>query len=118
MNPWLILALAGLLEIVWAASMKASDGFTKIGPSVLTGVAAFLSFWLLGLAMKSLPLGTAYAVWVGIGALGAAVLGIAMFGEAATPLRLAGIALIAAGIACLKLAQSSFSGSWPQFISE
>ena len=104
MNPWIVLFAAGLFEVVWATSMKASDGFTKIGPSIVTGVTAFISFWLLAYAMKSLPLGTAYAVWVGIGVIGAAVLGVAMFGEAVTPLRVAGIILIAAGIAALKLA--------------
>lgn len=103
-NPWVILTLAALFEVVWAASMKASDGFTKVGPSVLTGVAAFVSFWLLAMAMKDLPLGTAYAVWVGIGAVGAALVGIMLFGDAATPMRIAGIGLIAAGIAALKLA--------------
>lgn len=103
-NAWVLLLAAGLFEIIWAAAMKASDGFTRIGPSVLTGVAAFVSFWLLAAAMKELPLGTAYAVWVGIGAVGAALVGIALFGEAATPLRIAGIALIAAGIGTLKLA--------------
>jgi quaternary ammonium compound-resistance protein SugE len=103
-NAWMFLLAAGLLEIFWAATMKASDGFTRIGPSIATGVAAFISFWLLAMAMKDLPLGTAYAVWVGIGAIGAALVGIAVFGEAVTPLRIAGIAMIAAGIAALKLA--------------
>ncbi|KIN65418.1 Small multidrug resistance protein [Sulfitobacter noctilucae] len=104
LNPWAILMLAGLFEIVWAASMKASDGFTRIGPSILTGITAFISFWLLAMAMKDLPLGTAYAVWVGIGAVGAALLGIMVFGDAATPLRIGGIVLITAGIVALKLA--------------
>lgn len=104
MNPWIILFIAGLFEVVWAASMKASNGFTNTVPSIITGVAAFISFWLLAMAMKELPLGTAYVVWVGIGALGAAVLGIVMFGESITPLRIAGIALVAAGIAALKFA--------------
>lgn len=103
-NAWMLLIAAGFFEIVWAAAMKASDGFTRVGPSVLTGVAAFISFWLLAAAMKDLPLGTAYAVWTGIGAVGAALVGIALFGDAATPLRIGGIALIAAGIAALKLA--------------
>lgn len=103
-NAWIILFAAGAFEIVWAGAMKASDGFTKIGPSILTGVTAFISFWLLAMAMKSLPLGTAYAVWVGIGAVGAAVLGMTAFGEAVTPLRIGGIALITAGIMALKLA--------------
>lgn len=104
MNPWIILVIAGLFEIVWATSMKASNGFTNTAPSIITGIAAFISFWLLAMAMKELPLGTAYVVWVGIGALGAAILRIVMFGEGVTPLRIAGIALIAAGIAALKFA--------------
>lgn len=104
-NPWILLFAAGLFEVIWAAAMKTSDGFTKIGPSIVTGVAAFISFWLLAAAMKELPLGTAYAVWVGIGAVGAALVGLTLFGEQASPMRLAGIALIAAGIAALKLAQ-------------
>ncbi|GAA6176366.1 DMT family transporter [Sulfitobacter pacificus] len=103
-SPWILLFVAALLEVVWATSMKASDGFTRIGPSILTGIAAFASFWLLAAAMKDLPLGTAYAVWVGIGAVGAAIMGMVMFGDAATPIRIAGIALIVAGIAALKLA--------------
>lgn len=103
-SPWALLALAGLLEVVWATSMKASDGFTRIGPSILTGVAAFASFWLLAAAMKNLPLGTAYAVWVGIGVVGAAAAGMVMFSDPATPQRLVGIGLIIAGIAALKLA--------------
>lgn len=104
MNAWVILVIAGLFEVIWAVSMKASDGFTKTGPSIVTGVTAFISFWLLAYAMKTLPLGTAYVVWVGIGAIGAALLGIVMFHDAASPMRLAGIALVAAGIATLKLA--------------
>ncbi|MCX7566653.1 multidrug efflux SMR transporter [Sulfitobacter sp. F26169L] len=104
MNAWILLVIAGLFEVVWAGAMKASDGFSNTGPSIVTGVAAFISFWLLALAMKDLPLGTAYVVWVGIGAIGAALLGIAMFGDEITPLRLAGIALVAAGIAALKFA--------------
>ncbi|MEI4471483.1 quaternary ammonium compound efflux SMR transporter SugE [Frigidibacter sp. MR17.24] len=104
MNPWLLVLLAGVLEVAWAIGLKASDGFTRLMPSVLTLVAAAASFVLLAQAMKSLPVGTAYAVWTGIGALGAAMLGIMIFGEAATPLRLAGIGLIVAGIIALKLA--------------
>ncbi|WP_298858479.1 multidrug efflux SMR transporter [uncultured Sulfitobacter sp.] len=104
MNPWIILIIAGLFEVVWAVSMKASDGFTNTVPSIITGIAAFISFWLLAIAMKELPLGTAYVVWVGIGAIGAAVFGIIMFGDAVTALRIAGIALVAAGIAALKFA--------------
>jgi len=101
---WLILLISGLLEVVWASAMKASDGFTKLGPSVLTGVAAFVGFWLLGFAMKSLPLGTAYPVWVGIGAVGTFILGVLWFGEPASSLRIASVSLIIAGIVGLKVA--------------
>ena len=104
MNPWILLLLAGLLEVVWAASLKASVGFTRLGPAMLTAVSAGLSFWLLGLAMRALPLGTAYAVWVGIGAVGAVILGIVWFGDPATPLRLAAIAMILGGVALLRAA--------------
>lgn len=109
MNPvlahstaWLILLGAGLLEVVWAISMKASHGYTRLPYTVLTIVAAGLSFWLLGLALKTLPVGTAYAVWTGIGAVGAAVLGIAVLGEPAGAARLACIGLIVLGILGLK----------------
>ena len=85
---WLLLVTAGLLEIVWATSMKASQGFTRLHFTSITFVAATLSFWLLGLAMRQLPVGTAYAVWTGIGAVGAAVLGIAFFGESASAIRI------------------------------
>jgi quaternary ammonium compound-resistance protein SugE len=101
-TAWLILLGAGLLEVVWAISMKASHGYTRLPYTVLTIVAAGLSFWLLGLALKTLPVGTAYAVWTGIGAVGAAVLGIALFGEPANAARLACIALIVLGILGLK----------------
>jgi quaternary ammonium compound-resistance protein SugE len=104
MNPWLLLIAAGLFEIVWATAMKASNGFTVLMPSIVTLVAMIISFGLLALAMRDLPLGTAYGVWVGIGAVGAAILGITMFGDAVTPLRIAGIALVTAGIVALKLA--------------
>lgn len=100
---WLLLAAAGLLEIVWAISMKASDGFTKHEYTSITLVAAALSFWLLGLAMRQLPVGTAYAVWTGIGAVGAAILGIVYFGESPTLARIGCIALIVLGIFGLKL---------------
>ncbi|MFD1880178.1 DMT family transporter [Paracoccus pacificus] len=102
MGAWSILALAGLLEVVWAIALKQSAGFSRLGPTIVTAVGAFASFWLLAVAMKSLPVGTAYAVWTGIGALGVAFLGIIWFGEAITPLRIAGIALIVCGIAALK----------------
>lgn len=100
---WLLLLGAGLLEIVWVISMKASNGFTRHGYTAITLAAAWLSFVLLGLALRQLPVGTAYAVWTGIGAVGAAVLGIVLFGEAVTPARVACIALIVAGILGLKL---------------
>ena len=102
-TAWLILLGAGLLEVVWSISMKASDGFTRLPYTVLTIVAAWLSFWLLGLSLKALPVGTAYAVWTGIGAVGAAILGIAIFSESANPARLGCIALIVLGILGLKL---------------
>jgi len=100
---WVLLAVAGLLEIVWSISMKASQGFSKLHFTAITLIAAGLSFWLLGLALRQLPVGTAYAVWTGIGALGAAVLGIALFGESASAARIGCIALILFGILGLKL---------------
>jgi quaternary ammonium compound-resistance protein SugE len=102
-TAWVILVVAGLLEIVWSSSMKASEGFTRHFYTTVTLVTAWLSFWLLGLAMKSLPLGTAYAVWTGIGAVGAAVLGIVFFKEPATAARILCIAAIVGGIIGLKL---------------
>jgi quaternary ammonium compound-resistance protein SugE len=100
---WVLLMAAGLLEIVWAVSMKASHGFTKPLFTVVTLVAAALSFWLLGMALRQLPVGTAYAVWTGIGAVGAAILGIAFFGESLSVARVGCIALIVCGILGLKL---------------
>ena len=100
---WLLLLVAGLLEIVWSISMKASHGFTKHRFTAITLVAAWASFALLGLAMRHLPVGTAYAVWTGIGAVGAAVLGILIFGESLTIARIGCIALIVCGILGLKL---------------
>src|SRR5262250_1111743 len=100
---WVLLLVAGLLEIVWSVSLKASDGFTKHYFTAITFVAAALSFWLLGLALRQLPVGTAYAVWTGIGAVGAAVLGIALFGESLSFARIGCIALIVCGILGLKL---------------
>ena len=102
-TAWLLLLIAGLLEVVWATSMKASAGFSKMPLTVLTIAVAWASFALLGLAMKSLPVGTAYAVWTGIGAVGAAALGILLFNEPVTPARIGCIALIVAGIAGLRL---------------
>ncbi|MFO1148982.1 MAG: quaternary ammonium compound efflux SMR transporter SugE [Alsobacter sp.] len=100
---WLILLVAGLLEVTWAIGLKYTEGFTRLWPSVLTLASMAASVLLLGLALKSLPLGTAYAVWTGIGALGTAILGIVLFGEPATAARLASIGLIVAGIVGLKL---------------
>lgn len=102
--PWLILVLAGLFEVGWAIGLKYTEGFTKFWPTVWTVGAMALSLWLLGVAMKSLPVGTAYAVWVGVGAVGTALLGIALLGEPANAGRLASLALIVAGIIGLKLA--------------
>jgi len=99
---WGLLLVAGLLEVVWWVSLKASHGFTKHHFTAITLVAAWLSFWLLGLALRQLPVGTAYAVWTGIGAVGAAVLGIAIFGESLTVARIGCIALIVCGILGLK----------------
>jgi quaternary ammonium compound-resistance protein SugE len=101
---WFILIVAGLLEVVWAFSMKRSDGFTQLLPSVVTLVAMVLSVGLLSWSMRSLPLGTAYAVWTGIGALGAFVAGIAILGEAASTLRIVAAALILGGLVLMKLA--------------
>ena len=103
-QAWALLFVAGLLEIVWALGLKASDGFTRLLPSVVVVVAAAASFWLLALAMRVLPAGTAYAVWTGIGAAGTAALGIVLFGESAAALRLACIVLIVAGVLGLKFA--------------
>ena len=103
---WVFLGIAGVLEVVWAYFMKVSEGFTKPVESTVTIVAMVVSFWLLSIAMKELPLGTAYAVWTGIGAAGAFALGIFVLGEAATPLRIISAALILAGIIGLKLADA------------
>ncbi|MDP3341602.1 multidrug efflux SMR transporter [Frigidibacter sp.] len=103
-SPWVLVLIAGLLEVGWALGLKWSDGFTKALPTTLTIIGALASFFLLAQAMKSLPVGTAYAVWTGIGALGTATLGMALFGEPATLMRIAGVALIVSGIIALKLA--------------
>jgi len=100
---WAILFVAGLLEVGWAIGLKYTEGFTRLVPSILTLTAMAGSVVLLGLALKTLPIGTAYAVWTGIGAVGTAALGIVLFGEPATALRLASIGLIVAGIVGLKL---------------
>ena len=103
---WVILVLAGLFEIGWAVGLKYTAGFTRLVPTLATVAAMIVSLGLLGLALRHLPLGTAYAIWTGIGTLGTAVVGIALFGEAANALRLASIALIVAGIVGLKLASA------------
>jgi quaternary ammonium compound-resistance protein SugE len=100
---WLLLVVAGLLETGWAIGLKYAEGFTRPVVSVLTLAAMVLSVVLLGIAMKSLPVGTSYAVWVGIGAVGTAILGMVLFAEPATAGRIASLALIVAGIAGLKL---------------
>ena len=105
-TPWLLLLAAGLLEVVWAIGLKYTDGFSRITPSVITVAAMIGSVWLLALALKSIPVGTGYAVWTGIGAVGTAILGIILFNEAATVARIACIGLIVAGIFGLKLVSS------------
>jgi quaternary ammonium compound-resistance protein SugE len=100
---WVLLLVAGLLEIVWVLSMKASDGFTNHRYTAITLLTATASFALLGVALKALPVGTAYAVWTGVGAVGAALLGIAYFDEPANPARLISIGLIVVGIFGLKM---------------
>ena len=101
--PWILLTLAGLLEIVWAVAMKQSAGFTRMGPTVLMLVAMLGSFALLAMSMRTLPLGTAYAVWTGIGAFGAFVIGVAALGEALTPMRAGAAAMILGGVVLMKL---------------
>jgi quaternary ammonium compound-resistance protein SugE len=101
---WLILITAGLFEVAWAIGLKYTEGFTRLFPTIGTVIAMVLSLALLGLAMKTLPVGTAYAVWVGVGAVGTAILGIVLLGESSSPLRIASLALIVAGIVGLKLA--------------
>ena len=100
---WIILVVAGLFEVAWAVGLKYSEGFTKLWPSVFTVVCLALSMVLLGWSLRHLPLGTAYGVWTGIGTVGTALLGIALFGEAVTTLRLVFIGLIVAGIVGLKV---------------
>jgi quaternary ammonium compound-resistance protein SugE len=99
---WVLLFLAGLLEVGWAVGLKLSAGFSRLWPSVLTVLAMAASLGLLGLALRTLPVGTAYAVWTGIGAVGTAAFGMLVLGEPATAARIGGVALIAAGIAVLK----------------
>ncbi len=100
---WIVLAAAGLLEIGWAVGLKYTEGFTRLWPTALTVASMVASMGLLGIAVSSLPVGTAYAVWTGIGTIGTALLGVVLFDEPATPARLACIAMVAAGIVGLKL---------------
>jgi quaternary ammonium compound-resistance protein SugE len=102
--PWLLLVLAGLFEIGWAVGLKYTDGFSRLWPTLGTAAALILSMGLLGLAVRTLPLGTAYAVWTGIGTIGTAILGVLLFREPATTIRLVCIGLIAVGIIGLKFA--------------
>lgn len=101
--PWIYLMLAGLLEVVWAIGLKYTEGFTRPWPSVITASAMIASIVLLGMAVKTLPIGTAYAIWTGIGAVGAVILGIVLFGDSASPLRLACVGLVVLGMVGLKL---------------
>ncbi len=100
---WAMLAAAGLLEIVWATALKESHGFTRLGPAALAVVAAIASFAVLAVALQRLPVGTAYAVWVGIGAGGLAIVDMVHFGDTATPQRLACIALVLSGVVGLRI---------------
>ena len=102
-RAWTLLIIAGLFEVGWAVGLKYTDGFTRLVPSVLTGTAMALSMYLLALAARDLPIGTAYAVWTGIGALGTAALGMVLFDEPRDAMRLASIALIVGGVLGLKL---------------
>lgn len=101
--PWILLLAAGLFEIGWAVGLKYTEGFTRLWPSVGTAVSMVVSVVLLGLAVRTLPLGTAYAVWTGVGTVGTVLLGIVLLSESADPLRLACIGLIVVGIVGLKL---------------
>jgi quaternary ammonium compound-resistance protein SugE len=104
---WVALVLAGLSEVVWATAMKQSHGFTRLWPTVITAAGMLISFGLLAWAMRALPLGTAYTIWTGIGAIGAFIVGIAAFGEAVTPMRVVAGALIVSGLVLMKLSGTS-----------
>jgi len=103
---WGILVLAGLFEIGWAIGLKYTEGFSRLWPSIGTISAMIVSFWLLGLAMKTLPVGTAYSIWVGVGAVGTVILGVILFGEPANFGRIISVVLIIAGIIGLKLSSA------------
>ncbi len=102
--PWILLLFAGLLEIVWAVAMKQTAGFTRLWPTAIMGVAMIGSFGLLAMAMRDLPLGTAYTIWTGIGAVGAFTVGVLFLGEALTPMRIGAAVLIVTGLVIMKLA--------------
>ncbi len=103
---WIALTIAGVLEIVWAYFMKQSDGFTRLGPSIVTMIAMIASFALLSLSMRTLPLGTAYTVWTGIGAVGSFLVGIAVLGEPITVARVTAALLIVSGMVLMKIAST------------
>jgi quaternary ammonium compound-resistance protein SugE len=100
---WVLLSIAGVFEVVWAIALKYTQGFTKLGPSIITIIGMIVSFGFLSLALKNIPIGTAYAVWTGIGAVGTVIIGMLLFGEPATTIRLLFIGLIVSGIVGLKL---------------
>lgn len=104
---WIVIVIAGMLEIVWAVGLKYTNGFTRLWPTAGTVLAMVASVWLLAVAMKSLPVGTAYAIWVGIGAVGTAIAGIILFGESANIGRILSLTLIIAGIVGLKLSTAT-----------
>lgn len=104
---WIFLGIAGLFEIVWATSMKYSEGFTRLGPTAITVAAMVVSFAFLSMSLKVLPLGTAYAIWTGIGAAGGFIVGVVLLGEAATPGRIVSIMLLVSGIVGLKLSSGA-----------
>lgn len=101
---WVVLLFAGLFEVAWATGLKYSEGFTKLYPSIFTIIAMFISFFLLSMAMKSLPLGTSYTIWTGIGAVGAVLVGIFVFGDSVSVQKIACMCLIVSGIVGLKMA--------------
>ncbi|WNH49579.1 MULTISPECIES: multidrug efflux SMR transporter [Stenotrophomonas] len=103
---WIYLLVAGVLEVVWAFSMKQSEGFTRLTPSLITFATMAASFWLLSLAMRSLPLGTAYTIWTGIGAVGAFIVGIIFLGEQVSALRIGAAVLIVSGLVLMKVSSS------------
>lgn len=103
---WIYLLVAGVLEIVWAFSMKQSEGFTRLTPALITFAAMAASFWLLALAMRTLPLGTAYTIWTGIGAVGAFIVGIVFLGEQVSAMRIAAAVLIVSGLVLMKVSSA------------